>query len=86
MGFIIFSIILLVAAFIGLGFLNTVTTTTKNRFGETETDIEYKWGVNKFQALALLALLLLFPAFIAKVPANSVGIQYSPCDGTSETT
>lgn len=38
------------------------------------------------KALALLSLLILIPAFIAKVPANSVGIKYSPFSGTSENT
>ena len=38
------------------------------------------------KALALLSLLILIPAFIARVPANSVGIKYSPFSGTSENT
>ena len=38
------------------------------------------------KAVALLSLLILIPAFIAKVPANSVGIKYSPFSGTSENT
>lgn len=86
MGLIIFSIILFVAAFIGLGFMHTVKVTTKNRYGEESTNIEYKWGINKFQLLTFLTLLILIPGFIARVPANSVGIKYSPFTGTSETT
>ena len=44
----------------------------------------FKW--NKRQLWTVLALLLLLPGFICKVPANSVGIMYSPFSGTSETT
>ena len=45
---------------------------------------------NKFfrfrQVLCILGLVLLIPGVVAKVPANSVGILYSPFNGTSETT
>ena len=37
-------------------------------------------------ALALLGLLLVIPAFFTVVPANTVGIVYSPFDGLSEIT
>lgn len=38
------------------------------------------------QFLSLLGLLLLIPGFLAIVPANSVGIAYSPFGGTREAT
>ena len=38
------------------------------------------------QVLCLFGLVLLIPGVIAKVPANSVGILYSPFNGTSEIT
>lgn len=41
---------------------------------------------NKRQLWTVLALVILLPGFICKVPANSVGIIYSPFSGTSETT
>ena len=44
------------------------------------------WKFKGRQALALLGLLVLIPAFVSKVPANSVGIVYSPFSGTSEQT
>ena len=47
-------------------------------------DIE--WKLNAKQLLAPLALLLLIPGFITKVPANSVGIKYSAFTGTSQDT
>lgn len=48
---------------------------------ETET-----WKFNAKHIFVLAALLFLIPGIIAKVPVNSVGIQYSPFKGTSETT
>ena len=50
--------------------------------GFTETG----WKLSKKQILCLFALLILIPGFIARVPANSVGIKYSPFSGTSEVT
>jgi len=85
MGWIIFSIFILVLIFIGLGFLNK-TTETYTKWGETHTRTVYKWGFNKLQWLSLFALLLIIPSFITVVPANSVGILYSPFTGVSEDT
>ena len=45
-----------------------------------------EWKFRFRQVFCLLGLLLLIPGFIAKVPANSVGILYSPFSGTSEIT
>lgn len=70
MGWIITSIILGVVAYFALGI----------NFKE-ET-----WGTNPKQLLSFLCLLLMIPAFLAKIPANNVGIKYSPFHGTSETT
>ena len=44
------------------------------------------WSLNFKQVFCILGLILLIPGFIAKVPANSVGILYSPFNGTSEVT
>lgn len=72
MVWIIVSIVLFIIAFIILGF----------------KDILYldDWGLNFKQFFAILAFLIMIPAFVAKVPANSVGIKYSPFSGTSEVT
>ncbi|MBR6698317.1 MAG: hypothetical protein IKL73_08690 [Lachnospiraceae bacterium] len=45
-----------------------------------------KWRVRSRHILAILGLSLLIPGFISKVPANSVGIKFSPFTGTSTTT
>ena len=45
-----------------------------------------EWRFNKKQFLSVFALLLLVPGFIARVPANSVGIKYSAFHGTSDQT
>lgn len=81
MFWIVLSIIGIIALFIVLGFS---VTFEKNRYGDDKPI--FKWKVNKKQFLAVLAILLIVPAFIAKVPANSVGIKYSPFSGTNETT
>ena len=73
MGWSIFSLILTIAGFVALG------------IGEGEL-ADYEWKLRPRQLLCLLALLLIIPSFITKVPANSVGIKYSPFSGTSETT
>ena len=47
---------------------------------------EHEWRFAKKQFTTVLALLILVPGFITKVPANSVGIKYSAFTGTSENT
>lgn len=86
---LILGIILAVGAAVGLGFgIENVEYTKTNYRGESITDMkeEIKWKFRKQQVLALLALLICIPAFIAKIPANHVGIVYSPFGGTKETT
>lgn len=72
MGWIITSVIIAILAFVGLGI----------RYD----GYDLSWKLGKRQLFAVLAFLLLIPGFISKVPANSVGIIYSPFSGTSETT
>lgn len=86
---LIFGVLLTVAAFIGLGFKEEVVEREViNRYGERvmEKDLEWKWKCQKKQFLALLCLLICGFGFIAKIPANHVGIVYSPFGGTKETT
>ena len=78
MGWIITSIIVAILAFAGLG----VQIKGTDRYGSKI----WGWGICKKQFLCALALLLIIPGFIAKVPANSVGIKYSAFNGTSEET
>lgn len=85
MNWIIFSIISLISGFIGFGFLNKKEIIS-TRYGEKITETRYSWGKNKFQLFSILALLFIIPAFFTAVPANSVGIMYSPFTGVSETT
>ena len=47
---------------------------------------DVEWRLNAKQLLTPLALFLLIPSFITKVPANSVGIKYSAFTGTSQDT
>ena len=81
MFWIVLSIIGIIALFIVLGFNVTLE---KDRWGDDKP--AFKWKANKKQFLAVLAILLIIPGFIAKVPENSVGILYSPFSGTSEVT
>lgn len=72
MALVIISIILFVVAFLVLGAVGT--------------DTGRGWGINKKQLLAFLALLVMLPSFFAYIPANTVGIVYSPFNGTSDET
>lgn len=73
MVWLIISILVVLAAFVGLGF-----------YENERCDIA--WKLNGKQILSLVGLLLLLPGFITKIPANSVGIVYSPFGGTKEET
>lgn len=75
MGWIISSIIVTLGAFglLGLSYDNS-------RYGE------WKWKINNKQYLALLGLLICIFGFITTIPANSVGIVYSPFGGTKDQT
>lgn len=46
----------------------------------------YDWSLNKRQFFAIFGLILCLFSFVAKVPANSVGVVYSPFGGTKEQT
>lgn len=86
---LIFGVLLTVAAFIGLGFKEEVVEReVRNRYGDIvmEKDLEWKWERNKKQLVALLCLLICGFGFVSKIPANHVGIVYSPFGGTKETT
>lgn len=86
---LIVGIMLTIAAAIGLGFKEEkVERTFTNYRGETrtETDLEWNWKFRKRQFLALICLLVCGLGFITKIPANHVGIVYSPFGGTKETT
>ena len=69
MGFLALGFILALIIFIGLGVLN------KSRG---------KKFFSPLQILSIVGFAALIPAFITKVPANCVGIVYSPFKGTSE--
>lgn len=79
MFWLICSIFAIVGLFISLGM---VRKPAESRY-EKDT---YVFKVNKRQILSLLGVAFLLPGLIAKVPANSVGIVYSPFTGTSEVT
>lgn len=70
MGWLVFSIIVVIGLFAVLGI---------------NLD-EESWKLRRRQFLCVLGLVLMIPGFIAWVPANSVGILYSPFGGTSEQT
>ena len=67
MVFIILAVIAAIIIFIATGF-----KTISGKRG---------WKLNAKQLLTLLAILLIIPAFFTIVPANSVGILYSPFSG-----
>ena len=85
MVWLIISIIVVLGLFVGLGFQVTKTE-TKDRWGDPKIIAETNWKLNKRQLACVLGLLIMIPGFLTKIPANSVGIVYSPFGGTSEQT
>ena len=49
-------------------------------------DSDMNWKFRVRHPLCLFGLLILIPGFVTKIPANSVGIVYSPFGGTQEQT
>lgn len=84
MAWLIISILVVVGLFIGLGF-HMEEVEVKKSWG-TDTKEVIKWKFNIRQLSCLFGLLILLPGFITKIPANSVGIVYSPFGGTKEQT
>lgn len=79
MALLIVAIILTILVFVGLGIRYT--------HGEGRYDDgSVSWKVSKRNLLAFLVLGILAFGFFTKIPANSVGIVYSPFDGTREQT
>lgn len=73
MFWLIISIIAFIGAFIGTGIYE-------------DEHYNFKWKLNKNQWFALFALLIMLPGFITKIPANTVGVVYSPFGGTKDHT
>lgn len=88
MGLLIFVVILVIAAFIGLGFKLEKTSREVIRYGEIKTieSEELTWKLNKLQFLSILPCLILLFGVFTRIPANSVGIQYSTFSGVKEDT
>ena len=85
MGLLIFVIILVAAAFVYLGFSKEKVTAV-DRWGDERTTTKWVWKIKKKQILAVIPVVLLLFGFFSKVPANSVGIQYSTFTGVKEDT
>lgn len=75
---LVFSVI----ATLGLFFIFGFVKIGENSWGEPEIG----WKLNKRQLVALFGLAFLALGMFTKVPANSVGIVYSPIGGTKEET
>lgn len=81
----ILGIVLAVGAFVVLGY-NIEETVEKDRWGDSVKKTKVKWKLCKRQALSLLCLLVCLAGCLTKIPANNVGIVYSPFGGTSDQT
>lgn len=79
--FLIIGIILAIGAFVALGFREVESTDSYGRHV-----CKIAWKMNKRQFLAALGLIICLGGFIAKIPANTVGIVYSPFGGTKDQT
>ena len=78
--------IIVVLVLVGVLGLQVKEVTEEDRYGREITKDEFSWSVNKKQLCCLLGLLICIPGFFTKIPANSVGIVYSPFGGTQEQT
>ena len=76
--FVGISIVVMVALFVICGYQDVPK---ESGYGTREV-----WRVNSTQLVALLALLIMIPGFIARVPANSVGIKFNYFNGVNEET
>lgn len=85
MGWLIFSIIVTIGLFVGLG-IKSEAVEKKDRWGDPKTVYEYSWKLNLKQLLSVFGLLLCLFGLFTKIPANHVGIIYSPFGGTQEQT
>lgn len=81
----VISIIVTLAGLFVLG-LSPVTTTVKDRWGDDKIKTTVKWKVQKRQLVALLGLLIMLIGCFGWIPANHVGIVYSPFGGTKDYT
>lgn len=84
MAWLVFSIIVTVGLFILFGLEEEATEKTNGY--STTTSTKMVWKLRISQLLCLLGLLIAIPGFFTKIPANSVGIVYSPFGGTREET
>lgn len=83
MGWLIISIVVFVVLLFVLGV--EVSENSELSMGNYRAiSLKFKWNLKQF--LALFALLLVIPGFIAWIPANTVGIVFSPFNGTSDIT
>ena len=85
MFWIIFGIIVTTVAFVALG-LRSKEILINNKWGGTERDYKISFTFRRRCWLALLFLSLCFLGFVTKIPANHVGIVYSPFGGTKDET
>lgn len=82
---LIIGIILAVGAFVGLGF-EVVKENTTDHLGWEHTNTNLVWKLRTRQLFGLLFLLICIFGFFTKIPANHVGIVYSPFGGTKKIT
>lgn len=79
--FVIISLVVTVGLFVLFGFK---VEPYQDKWGDTKYNTI--WKPNKKQFFALLGLLICLGGFITRIPANHVGIVYSPFGGTKNET
>lgn len=83
--FVVLGILATVGLYVVLGF-ETKYETIKNPYGREETKETVIWKAKIRQVFAIFGLLVCFLGCITKIPANHVGIVYSPFGGTKTET
>lgn len=73
---LILGVVLTIILFVAMGF----------KLEGSGYDEKLVWKMNKRQLVSLVGVLIILTSCIATIPANHVGIQYSPFGGTKEET
>lgn len=83
--YVVLGILVTVGLFVGLGFSEEVIQET-DRYGRQTTNFKLNWKCRGIQVFAVFGLVICLFGCITKIPANHVGIVYSPFGGTKSET
>lgn len=83
--YVVLGILATVGLYVVLGFSEEAIQET-DRYGRQTTNFKLEWKPRVRQVFAVFGLIVCLFGFITKIPANHVGIVYSPFGGTKTET